>query len=44
MNNVVRNYNFNVSSVSDRKAAPAALAYTASKFGLRAFGESLRLA
>ena len=34
----------NVSSVSDRTPAPAALAYTASKYGVRAFGESLRLA
>ena len=34
----------NVSSVSDRRAAPAALGYTASKTGVRAFGESLRLA
>jgi len=32
----------NMSSVSDRKTAPVALAYTASKYGLRAFGESLR--
>jgi NADP-dependent 3-hydroxy acid dehydrogenase YdfG len=32
----------NISSVSDRKTAPVALAYTASKFGLRAFSESLR--
>jgi len=32
----------NISSVSDRKTAPVALAYTASKYGLRAFGESLR--
>ena len=34
----------NVSSVSDREPGPAALGYTASKYGLRAFGESLRLA
>ncbi len=34
----------NVSSVSDRQPGPAALGYTASKYGLRAFGESLRLA
>jgi NADP-dependent 3-hydroxy acid dehydrogenase YdfG len=34
----------NVSSVSDREPGPAALGYTASKFGVRAFGESLRLA
>lgn len=34
----------NISSVSDRKAAPVALAYTTAKYGLRAFGESLRLA
>jgi len=32
----------NISSVSDRKTAPVALAYTASKYGVRAFGESLR--
>jgi NADP-dependent 3-hydroxy acid dehydrogenase YdfG len=34
----------NVSSVSDRQPGPAALGYTAAKYGLRAFGESLRLA
>jgi NADP-dependent 3-hydroxy acid dehydrogenase YdfG len=34
----------NVSSVSDREPGPAAMGYTASKYGLRAFGESLRLA
>ena len=34
----------NVSSVSDRQSGPAALGYTASKYGVRAFGESLRLA
>lgn len=32
----------NISSVSDRKTAPVALAYTATKYGVRAFGESLR--
>ena len=32
----------NISSVSDRKTAPVALAYTASKHAVRAFGESLR--
>jgi len=32
----------NISSVSDRKTAPVALAYTASKYGVRVFGESLR--
>src|SRR5262245_44678831 len=32
----------NVSSVSDRKTAPRAIAYTASKYGVRAFSESLR--
>jgi len=32
----------NVSSVSDRKTAPVALAYTASKYGVRALSESLR--
>jgi NADP-dependent 3-hydroxy acid dehydrogenase YdfG len=32
----------NISSISDRKTAPVALAYTASKFAVRAFGESLR--
>jgi NADP-dependent 3-hydroxy acid dehydrogenase YdfG len=31
-----------ISSVSDRKTAPAAVAYTASKYGVRAFMESLR--
>ena len=34
----------NVSSVSDRRPGPAALGYTASKHGVRGFGESLRLA
>jgi NADP-dependent 3-hydroxy acid dehydrogenase YdfG len=32
----------NISSVSDRKTAPAAIAYTASKYGVRALSESLR--
>src|SRR5437764_4954222 len=32
----------NISSVSDRKTAPVALAYTASKHAVRAFSESLR--
>ena len=32
----------NISSVSDRKTSPVALGYTASKYGVRAFGESLR--
>lgn len=32
----------NVSSVSDRKTAPVALAYTASKYGVRAVSESLQ--
>jgi NADP-dependent 3-hydroxy acid dehydrogenase YdfG len=32
----------NISSVSDRKTSPVALAYTASKYGVRAFSESLR--
>ncbi len=32
----------NISSVSDRKAAPVALAYTATKYAVRAFTESLR--
>lgn len=32
----------NISSVSDRKTFPQAIAYTASKYGLRAAGESLR--
>lgn len=32
----------NISSVSDRKTAPAAIAYTASKYGVRAATESLR--
>ena len=32
----------NISSVSDRKIAPVALAYTASKHAVRAFGDSLR--
>jgi NADP-dependent 3-hydroxy acid dehydrogenase YdfG len=32
----------NISSISDRKAAPVALAYTASKYAVRAFSESLR--
>ena len=34
----------NVSSVSDRYPAPVAIAYTASKHGVRAFSQSLRLA
>jgi NADP-dependent 3-hydroxy acid dehydrogenase YdfG len=34
----------NVSSVSDRTPAPVAIGYTASKYGVRAFSESLRLA
>ena len=34
----------NVSSVSDRRPAPVAIGYTVSKYGVRAFGESLRLA
>jgi NADP-dependent 3-hydroxy acid dehydrogenase YdfG len=33
---------FNVSSLSDRKTCPAAVAYTASKYGVRALTESLR--
>ena len=32
----------NISSVSDRKTAPVALAYTASKYAVRGFSESLR--
>src|SRR5205823_1321192 len=32
----------NISSISDRKTAPVALAYTASKYAVRAFSESLR--
>jgi NADP-dependent 3-hydroxy acid dehydrogenase YdfG len=32
----------NISSVSDRKTCPVAVAYTASKFGVRALTESLR--
>jgi NADP-dependent 3-hydroxy acid dehydrogenase YdfG len=32
----------NISSVSDRKTCPAAVAYTASKYGVRALSESLR--
>ncbi len=32
----------NISSVSDRKTAPVALAYTAGKYAVRAFSESLR--
>lgn len=32
----------NISSISDRKVSPVALGYTASKYGVRAFGESLR--
>src|SRR5438045_9495273 len=32
----------NISSVSDRKTSPVALAYTAGKHTVRAFGESLR--
>ena len=32
----------NISSVSDRKTAPVAVAYTASKYGVRALSESLR--
>ena len=34
----------NVSSVSDREPGPAAMGYTASKYGVRAFSQSLRLA
>ena len=32
----------NISSISDRKTSPVALAYSASKHAVRAFGESLR--
>ena len=32
----------NISSISDRKTAPVALAYSATKHAVRAFGESLR--
>jgi NADP-dependent 3-hydroxy acid dehydrogenase YdfG len=32
----------NISSLSDRKTCPAAVAYTASKYGVRAVSESLR--
>jgi NAD(P)-dependent dehydrogenase (short-subunit alcohol dehydrogenase family) len=32
----------NISSVSDRKTAPVAVGYTASKYGVRALSESLR--
>jgi short-subunit dehydrogenase len=32
----------NISSISDRKTSPAAIAYTAAKYGVRAAGESLR--
>jgi NADP-dependent 3-hydroxy acid dehydrogenase YdfG len=32
----------NISSVSDRKTAPVAIAYTAAKYGVRALSESLR--
>src|SRR5262245_36271004 len=32
----------NISSVSDRKTCPMAIAYTASKYGVRAVSESLR--
>ena len=32
----------NISSVSDRKTSPVAVAYTATKYGVRAFSESLR--
>jgi NADP-dependent 3-hydroxy acid dehydrogenase YdfG len=35
---------FNISSVSDRKTAPVAVAYTATKYGVRAFSESLQQA
>jgi NADP-dependent 3-hydroxy acid dehydrogenase YdfG len=44
MLNAGRGTILNVSSVSDREPGPAAMGYTASKYGLRAFGESLRLA
>lgn len=33
---------FNISSVSDRKTAPVAVTYTATKYGVRAFSESLQ--
>jgi NADP-dependent 3-hydroxy acid dehydrogenase YdfG len=33
---------FNISSVSDRKTAPVAVTYTATKYGVRALSESLR--
>src|SRR3954452_8133470 len=33
---------FNISSVSDRKTAPVAVTYTATKYGVRAFSESVR--
>jgi NADP-dependent 3-hydroxy acid dehydrogenase YdfG len=32
----------NISSISDRKTSPVAVAYTAAKYGVRAAGESLR--
>jgi NADP-dependent 3-hydroxy acid dehydrogenase YdfG len=32
----------NISSVSDRKTSPVAVAYTATKYGVRAFSESVR--
>ena len=35
---------FNISSVSDRKTAPVAVTYTATKYGVRAFSESLQQA
>ncbi|HEY2876795.1 MAG TPA: SDR family oxidoreductase [Reyranella sp.] len=35
---------FNISSVSDRKVAPVAVTYTATKYGVRAFSESLQQA
>jgi NADP-dependent 3-hydroxy acid dehydrogenase YdfG len=35
---------FNISSVSDRKVAPVAVTYTATKYGVRAFSESLEQA
>ena len=33
---------FNISSVSDRKTSPVAVTYTATKYGVRAFSESLQ--
>ena len=32
----------NISSVSDRKTSPVAVTYTATKYGVRAFSESLQ--